>query len=66
MRARLPLAYCVAAAIVIPCAVQRQAVRRRHGIFCGLPLQDPVSAQQHFMLQRARDDGRKLINRIRY
>jgi hypothetical protein len=36
---------------VIPCAVQREAVRRRHGIFAGMPvLQDPVSAQQHFML----------------
>jgi hypothetical protein len=29
-------------------------------------LQDPVSAQQHFMLRRARDDGPEVINRNSY
>jgi hypothetical protein len=41
---------------VIPC-LQREAVRCRHGILAGADiLQDPVSAQRHFMPQRARDD----------
>jgi NitT/TauT family transport system ATP-binding protein len=45
--------------------VQREAVHRRHGIFAGLlVLQDPVSAQQHCMPQRARDDGKQRMNRL--
>jgi len=47
---------------VIPCAVQREAVRCRHGIFTGARICNPVSAQQHFMLQRARDDGEEPFN----
>ncbi len=50
---------------VIPCAVQREAVLCRHGILKGACVRnDPVSAQRHFMPQRARDDGRELFNRI--
>jgi hypothetical protein len=45
---------------VIPCAVQREAVHRRHGIFADMfLLQDPVSAQRHYVPQRARDDGKR-------
>ncbi len=52
---------------VIPCAAQRVTVRCRHGILKGAGVcYDPVSAQRHFMPQRARDDGPELFNRIRY
>ncbi len=43
---------------VIPCAAQHVVVRRRPGIVTNAgAFQDPVSAQRHFMPQRARDDG---------
>ncbi|MGB8734710.1 MAG: hypothetical protein WCD20_01105 [Rhodomicrobium sp.] len=45
-------------AAVIPDAVQRETVRRRAGIVANAGARyDPVSAQRHFVPQRARDDG---------
>src|SRR5208282_5804163 len=52
---------------VIPCAVQREAVLCRHGILQHAGARkDPVSAQRHYAPQRARDDSREAISRMRY
>ena len=55
---------------VIPDAVQRETVHRRAGIILNTgALCDPVSAQRHFMPQRARDNGTadsEALNRIWY
>jgi hypothetical protein len=41
---------------VVPCAAQRETVRRRHGTSFGLRARGSGSAQHHFVLQRARND----------
>ncbi len=47
----------------IPCAVQREAVLRRHGIFAGGCIsQEPVFAQRHYAPQRARDDNNRRLS----
>ena len=52
---------------VVPCAVRREAMRRRHGIVTGAGVRnDPVSARRHFVPRRARDDEAEVIERIRY